>query len=82
MNQMSATDARNNFAEALEGVQDKPLQILKNGKSIAVLISPSMYEDLIRAEEELEDLRDIDEIKKSGGDWIGLDQLAKDLGLV
>ena len=35
-----------------------------------------------RAEEELEDLRDIEDIKKSGGDWIGLDQLAKDLGLV
>lgn len=48
-NVFSATDFRNNFAKYLEMLQqnESPLVLTQNGKSVAVVVAPEVYDTLI-----------------------------------
>jgi prevent-host-death family protein len=43
---MTATDAKNRFGQALEMAQAGPVHIQKNGRDVAVLISPEEFRRL------------------------------------
>ncbi|MBN9335884.1 MAG: type II toxin-antitoxin system prevent-host-death family antitoxin [Devosia sp.] len=40
---MSATDAKNKFGQVLEMAQAGPVRIQKNGRDVAVVLSPEQY---------------------------------------
>lgn len=41
---------------------EKPLWITRDGVDVAVVISPELFEELISAQEELEDIAAVDEL--------------------
>jgi prevent-host-death family protein len=47
MTVISATDAKNKFGQVLEMAQSEPVQIRKNGRDVAVLLSPERYKELL-----------------------------------
>ncbi|MEQ1900040.1 MAG: type II toxin-antitoxin system Phd/YefM family antitoxin [Devosia sp.] len=44
MNYISATDAKNRFGELLEQSRKGPVHVQKNGRDVAVVISPEEFE--------------------------------------
>jgi prevent-host-death family protein len=46
---MTATEAKNRFGQALEMAQAGPVHVQKNGRDVAVLISPEEYKQLREA---------------------------------
>lgn len=43
MAEISATDAKNKFGQVLEMAQAGPVRIQKNGRDVAVVLSPEQY---------------------------------------
>ena len=41
---MSATDAKNRFGELLETSRREPVRVQKNGRDVAVVLSPEQYQ--------------------------------------
>ncbi len=51
MAEITATDAKNRFGQLLEMAQAEPVRIQKNGRDVAVVLSPEQYAALVdRAE--------------------------------
>ena len=48
---ISATNAKNRFGEVLETVRAQPVHIQKNGRDVAVMVSPEEYARLTTAAE-------------------------------
>jgi prevent-host-death family protein len=46
---LTATEAKNRFGQALEMAQASPVHIQKNGRDVAVLLSPEEYRRLEQA---------------------------------
>lgn len=51
MAEISATDAKNRFGQVLEMAQAGPVRIQKNGRDVAVVLSPEQYAALQRDSE-------------------------------
>lgn len=49
MSKISATDAKNRFGQVLEMARTEPVYVQKNGRDVAVVISPEMLDQLERA---------------------------------
>jgi prevent-host-death family protein len=81
MEELTVSEARENFSEAVEDAQKKPVQILKHGKPVAVLINPSLFEKFLDSMEELEDIADFDEAIASKSKKIPWAQVKADLGI-
>ena len=81
MEELSVSEARENFSEAVEDAQKKPVQILKHGKPVAVLINPSLFEKFLDSMEELEDIADFDMAIASKSKMIPWAQVKADLGI-
>ena len=79
MEELSVSEARENFSEAVEDAQKKPVQILKHGKPVAVLINPSLFEKFLDSMEELEDIAAVDEAMKDQSPGIPWEQVKKRL---
>ena len=47
MNYFSATDAKNRFGELLEQARKEPVHVQKNGRDVAVVISPEEFARLV-----------------------------------
>jgi prevent-host-death family protein len=43
MAEMSATDAKNKFGQLLEMAQAEPVRIQKNGRDVAIVVSPEQF---------------------------------------
>lgn len=43
MGSFTATDAKNRFGQVLEMAQAEPVRIQKNGRDVAVVLSPEQY---------------------------------------
>lgn len=41
---ISATDAKNKFGQVLEMAQAEPVRVQKNGRDVAVVMSPQQYD--------------------------------------
>ena len=46
MTQISATNAKNRFGEVLEMARTEPVHVQKNGRAVAVVLSPEEYRRL------------------------------------
>ncbi len=46
MSAISATDAKNRFGQVLEAARSEPVHIQKNGRDVAVMLSPEEYRRL------------------------------------
>lgn len=47
MAEITATDAKNRFGQVLEMAQAEPVRIQKNGRDVAVVLSPEQYNRLL-----------------------------------
>jgi prevent-host-death family protein len=47
MAEITATDAKNRFGQVLEMAQAEPVRIQKNGRDVAVVLSPEQYNRLV-----------------------------------
>ena len=47
MAEITATDAKNRFGQVLEMAQAEPVRIQKNGRDVAVVLSPEQYAALV-----------------------------------
>ena len=47
MAEITATDAKNRFGQMLEMAQAEPVRIQKNGRDVAVMLSPEQYRALV-----------------------------------
>lgn len=43
MSEITATDAKNRFGQVLEMAQAEPVRIQKNGRDVAIVMSPEQY---------------------------------------
>jgi PHD/YefM family antitoxin component YafN of YafNO toxin-antitoxin module len=58
---------------------EKPVWIKRDGVDVAVVISPELFEELISAQEELEDIAAVDEAMKDKSPGIPWEQVKKRL---
>ncbi len=47
MTNITATDAKNRFGQVLEMAQAEPVHVQKNGRDVAVVLSPEQYRRLL-----------------------------------
>ena len=60
---------------------EKPVWITRDSVDVAVVISPEMFNELVEAQEELDDIAAVDEAQKDKRPGIPWEQVKKDLGL-
>jgi prevent-host-death family protein len=82
MSELSVTDARAELPAAIKKSQKSPVHILKHGEPVAVLISPTLYQEMMEAMEELEDIEAFDQAMLSNEKLIPWDSVKKELGLL
>jgi PHD/YefM family antitoxin component YafN of YafNO toxin-antitoxin module len=82
MSELSVTDARAELPAAIKKSQKSPVHILKHGEAVAVLISPTLYQEMLEAMEELEDIEAFDQAMLSNEKLIPWDSVKKELGLL
>lgn len=80
MTDISITDARADLAAVIKRAKKKPIRITHHGKPQAVLLDPSLYEQMIDALEELEDIEAVDAYKSNPSGSVTLEQLKRELG--
>ncbi len=76
----AASRAREVFSEVVDKAASEPVFIERRGEVAAVVISPSRYEQMLEALEDIEDARAIDEALAEEGDNIPWEQVKADLG--
>ena len=67
--------------KAIMREQEKPVWITRHGVDVAVVISPELFEELVSAKEELEDIAAVDEAMLDKSPGIPWNQVKKDLKL-
>jgi prevent-host-death family protein len=81
MKELSVTEAREQFPALLNQAAKKPVWITRHGVDVAVVISPELFEELVSAQEELEDIAAVDEAMLDKSPKIPWAQVKKDLKL-
>jgi prevent-host-death family protein len=82
MSELSVSDARAELPAAIKKSQKTPVHILKHGEPVAVLISPTLYREMLEAMEDLDDIEAFDEAMASQETPIPWDEVKRDLGLL
>ena len=82
MTELSISNARAELPAAIKKSQKAPVHILKHGEPVAVLISPTLYQEMVDAMEELEDIEAFDQAITSSERPIPWDEVKRDLGLL
>lgn len=72
--------ARDQLPAVLEQSATEAVTLLRHGRPVAVVVSPQRYEELLEAEEELEDVEAFDEAMAEAGESIPWEQVKVDLG--
>ena len=81
MKELSVTDAREQLPAVLNQAKKKPVWITRHGVDVAVVISPELFESLVEAQEELEDIAALDAAMLDKSPKIPWAQVKKDLKL-
>jgi prevent-host-death family protein len=82
MKELSVTEARDQLPAVLNQAKKKPVWITRHGVDVAVVISPELFERLVEAQEELEDIAAVDEAMLDKTPGIPWEQVQKDLKLI
>jgi PHD/YefM family antitoxin component YafN of YafNO toxin-antitoxin module len=61
--------------------QKNPVWITRDGVDVAVVISPELFEELVSAQEELEDIAAVDAAQGDNSPGIPWEEVEKNLGL-
>lgn len=80
----SISDVRENLADAVAKSAVEEVFLEKHGKVVAVMISAEVYEKLMDAWEDIQDLKMLEELEKSGEldvPGIPMEQVFRELGL-
>ncbi|MFA5606056.1 MAG: type II toxin-antitoxin system Phd/YefM family antitoxin [Leucobacter sp.] len=77
---LASSDARKNFADVVRQAQSEPVTIEKRGQREAVMIAPELFDSLVEAAEELEDISSFDEAMAEEGENIPWDEVKAELG--
>lgn len=80
MDTLTSSEARKNFAEVLKQAAHSPVVIEKHGSRQAVIISPNLFEELLDAAEELEDIDSFDAAMAEEGENIPWEEAKAELG--
>lgn len=81
MKELSVTEAREQLPAVLNQAKKKPVWITRHGVDVAVVISPELFESLVEAQEELEDIAALDAAMLDKTPKIPWAQVKKDLKL-
>lgn len=81
MKELSVTEAREQLPAVLNQAKKKPVWITRHGIDVAVVISPELFESLVEAQEELEDIAALDAAILDKSPKIPWAQVKKDLKL-
>ena len=81
MNSIPLSQARRDLPSLIDSVADQAVTISRHGSPVAVLISPSRYEELLSAQEDLEDLALIEASLEDKTPSIPWEQVKRELGL-
>ena len=82
MSELSVSEAREQFLAVINQAKKKPVRITRHGKDVAIIIDPSLYESLIEAQEELDDIAAFDKAMQEKSPNIPWAQVQKDLSLI
>jgi len=82
MSELSISEARAQLPAAIKKSQKLPVHILKHGEPVAVLISPTLYREMLEAMEELEDIEAFDQALLTLDKPIPWDEVKRELGLL
>lgn len=80
MSSISASKARQSFAEVIETAQREAVVVERRGRPQAVVVSAAEYDRLTSAAEELEDVAAFDAAMAEEGPNIPWEQVKADLG--
>ena len=81
MTSLSISELRADISKAVKTAKKSPIEISRHVEPVAVLVSPSLYEKMMEAMEELEDIAAFDEAIKRKDESIPWEKARKDLGL-
>lgn len=84
MNKVSATIARQRWAETLDASRHEPVGITSHGRTIAVVMDPDLAERALDALEEIQDIAAAQAVLQGvadGDPTVSLDDIAQQLGL-
>jgi len=81
MKELSVTEAREQLPAVLNQAKKKPVWITRHGVDVAVVISPELFESLVEAQEELEDIAALDAAMLDKTPKIPWAQVKRDLKL-
>jgi PHD/YefM family antitoxin component YafN of YafNO toxin-antitoxin module len=77
---MSVSAARERLPDAIEAARSDAVFLERYGRTVAVLISPERYDQMMEAVEDAEDVDLFDEAIATGGPTIPWEQVKADLG--
>ena len=81
MTEITITDARADLADTIKRAKKKPIRITNRGEAQAVLVDPSLFEKMLEALEDAEDLAAYDAALADPDPGIPWEQVKKDLGI-
>jgi antitoxin Phd len=77
---ISVSAARERLPEAIEAARVDAVFLERYGRTVAVLVSPERYDQLVEALDDAEDVDLFDEAMAEGGPTIPWEQVKADLG--
>lgn len=80
MVQHSISDVRDNFAAIIQETSLEPVEIVRHGRRVAVMVSPTMFDRAMEALEDQADEAAFDEALP--GETIPWDEVKRELGLL
>lgn len=84
MSDVSATIARQRWAETLDSARREPVRIFSHGRAVAVVMDPELAERALKALEDAEDLAAADRSlaeTEAGAPTYSLKEVAAELGI-
>ena len=81
MSEFPITVARDRFAAVVNRARKEPVFLTRHGKRIVAVVDADVFDKLLDAWEELQDIRALDEAVKSGESSVTWDQARSELGL-
>jgi prevent-host-death family protein len=81
MSEITASDAREHFSEALAAAVREPVFITRHGRRVATLVTTDFYERAVEALEDAEDIAAAHAALEEDGDSVPWETVKAELGL-
>jgi prevent-host-death family protein len=81
MSEIAITDARGYLAAVVNRARTEPVFLTRHGKKVVAMVDAAVFEKLLDAWEEVQDIRALDEAEKSGEVSIPWEQAKRVLAL-